>query len=136
MLADMAVAVHPDDERYASLVGKQIRHPLTGRLIPIVADEHADPELGSGAVKVTPGHDFNDFEGRAPRRVQAGRDAQHVRWQAKVVQTADGLIPADLIGLSREAARKAVVDLFRRKALLRRSRNASSRRPMATARAS
>src|SRR5688572_13713290 len=62
MLADMAVAVHPDDERYQNLVGKQIRHPITGRLIPIVADEHADPELGSGAVKITPGHDFNDFE--------------------------------------------------------------------------
>src|SRR5690348_3699807 len=62
MLADMAVAVHPDDERYTALVGKQIRHPITGRLIPIIADEHADPELGSGAVKITPGHDFNDFE--------------------------------------------------------------------------
>ena len=62
MLADMAVAVHPDDERYAALVGKQLRLPITGREIPIVADEHADPELGSGAVKVTPGHDFNDYE--------------------------------------------------------------------------
>ncbi len=62
MLADMAVAVHPDDERYAALVGKQIKHPITGRLIPIIADEHADPELGTGAVKITPGHDFNDYE--------------------------------------------------------------------------
>ena len=62
MLADMAVAVHPDDERYKALVGKQVKHPITGRLIPIIADEHADPELGSGAVKITPGHDFNDFE--------------------------------------------------------------------------
>ena len=62
MLADMAVAVHPDDERYTALIGKQIRLPITGRLIPIIADEHADPELGSGAVKITPGHDFNDFE--------------------------------------------------------------------------
>src|SRR3546814_2229210 len=62
MLADMAVAVHPEDERYTALIGKKIRHPITGRLIPIIADEHADPELGSGAVKITPGHDFNDFE--------------------------------------------------------------------------
>src|SRR3954463_6625097 len=62
MLADMAVAVHPDDERYTALVGKQVKLPITGRLIPIIADEHADPELGSGAVKITPGHDFNDFE--------------------------------------------------------------------------
>ena len=58
----MAVAVHPDDERYAALVGKKVRLPITGRLMPIVTDEHADPELGSGAVKITPGHDFNDFE--------------------------------------------------------------------------
>jgi valyl-tRNA synthetase len=62
MLADMAVAVHPDDERYKALIGKQVKLPITGRLIPIIADEHADPELGSGAVKITPGHDFNDFE--------------------------------------------------------------------------
>ena len=62
MLADMAVAVNPSDERYAHLVGKNVRLPITGRLIPIITDEHADPELGSGAVKITPGHDFNDFE--------------------------------------------------------------------------
>ena len=79
MLADMAVAVHPDDERYTALIGKQIKHPITGRLIPIIADEHADPELGSGAVKITPGHDFNDYRGRQARRVQARRHAQHVR---------------------------------------------------------
>ncbi|HET7710289.1 MAG TPA: class I tRNA ligase family protein, partial [Sphingomicrobium sp.] len=62
MLADMAVAVHPDDDRYRELVGKQVRLPITGRMVPIITDEHADPELGSGAVKITPGHDFNDFE--------------------------------------------------------------------------
>jgi len=62
MLADMAVAVHPTDERYRALIGTNVRQPITGRLIPIVADEHADPELGSGAVKITPGHDFNDYE--------------------------------------------------------------------------
>ena len=62
MLGDSAVAVHPDDERYADLVGKHVILPLVGRKIPIVADEYSDPEKGSGAVKVTPAHDFNDFE--------------------------------------------------------------------------
>src|SRR6266581_3474870 len=62
MLGDSAVAVHPDDERYADLVGKHVVLPLVGRKIPILADEYSDPEKGSGAVKVTPAHDFNDFE--------------------------------------------------------------------------
>jgi valyl-tRNA synthetase len=62
MLGDTAVAVHPDDERYRNLVGKHVVLPLVGRRIPIVADEYSDPEKGSGAVKVTPAHDFNDFE--------------------------------------------------------------------------
>jgi valyl-tRNA synthetase len=62
MLGDTAVAVHPEDERYKSLVGKNAILPLVGRRIPIVADEYSDPEKGSGAVKITPAHDFNDFE--------------------------------------------------------------------------
>jgi valyl-tRNA synthetase len=62
MLGDTGVAVHPEDARFADLVGKKVRLPLVGRLIPIVADEYADPEMGSGAVKITPAHDFNDFE--------------------------------------------------------------------------
>jgi valyl-tRNA synthetase len=62
MLGDTAVAVHPEDERYTKLVGKNVRLPLVGRLIPIVADEYSDPEKGTGAVKITPAHDFNDFE--------------------------------------------------------------------------
>ena len=62
MLGDTAVAVHPDDERYKHLIGRHVRLPIVGRLIPIVADEYADPEKGSGAVKITPAHDFNDFE--------------------------------------------------------------------------
>ncbi|MFF9199593.1 valine--tRNA ligase [Streptomyces sp. NPDC014779] len=61
MLGDTAVAVHPDDERYKHLVGKQIKLPLTDRTIPVVADTHVDPEFGTGAVKVTPAHDPNDF---------------------------------------------------------------------------
>jgi valyl-tRNA synthetase len=62
MLGDTAVAVHPDDERYKHLIGTEIPLPLTSRRIPIVADEHVDPEFGTGAVKVTPAHDPNDFE--------------------------------------------------------------------------
>ncbi|MEE1569908.1 MAG: class I tRNA ligase family protein, partial [Alphaproteobacteria bacterium] len=62
MLGDSGVAVHPDDERYADLVGKFCVLPIVERIIPIVADEYADPEKGSGAVKITPAHDFNDFE--------------------------------------------------------------------------
>src|SRR5690606_1925621 len=62
MLGDTGVAVHPNDERYAGLIGKTVRLPLMNRLIPIVADEAVDPEFGSGAVKVTPGHDPVDFE--------------------------------------------------------------------------
>jgi valyl-tRNA synthetase len=62
MLGDTAVAVHPGDERYASLVGKEVRLPLSGRLVPVVADDFVDPQFGTGAVKVTPAHDPNDYE--------------------------------------------------------------------------
>ena len=62
MLGDTAVAVHPGDERYAALVGTEIEMPITGRRIPVIADEYVDPEFGSGAVKITPAHDPNDFE--------------------------------------------------------------------------
>ncbi|HUB64147.1 MAG TPA: valine--tRNA ligase, partial [Methylocella sp.] len=62
MLGDTAVAVHPDDERYKHLQGKKVRLPLVGRLIPIIADDYSDPGKGTGAVKITPAHDFNDFE--------------------------------------------------------------------------
>jgi len=105
MLGDTAVAVNPTDERYASVIGAHIVLPLTGRRIPIVVDEHADPELGSGAVKITPAHDFNDwlvFE----RHKEIGwiniLDAE-----ANIV-AADG-IPAKYVGMTRESARKTVV---------------------------
>src|SRR5438270_784695 len=112
MLADMAVAVHPDDGRYTDLIGKQIKLPLTGRLIPIIPDEHADPELGSGAVKITPGHDFNDFE-VGKRAGFAARDMLNMfDASAHVVQTSDGLIPEELVGLSREDARTRVVAML------------------------
>src|SRR3546814_2646786 len=91
MLAYMAVAVHPEDERYTALIGKEIKHPITGRLIPIIADEHADPELGSGAVKITPGHAFNDFEVGKRAGIAASDMFNMFDAQALVVQTADGL---------------------------------------------
>jgi valyl-tRNA synthetase len=62
MLGDTAVAVHPDDERYRALIGTSVRLPLAERLIPVVADEYVDPEFGTGCVKITPAHDFNDYE--------------------------------------------------------------------------
>ncbi len=62
MLGDSAVAIHPDDSRYAHLLGKRIELPLTGRTIPVIADDYVDPEFGSGCVKITPAHDFNDYE--------------------------------------------------------------------------
>ncbi|PNQ01789.1 MULTISPECIES: valine--tRNA ligase [Sphingobium] len=115
MLADMAVAVHPEDPRYRDVIGKDILQPITGRRFKIVADEHADPELGSGAVKITPGHDFNDFEvgkraGFRPAEMLNMFDAD-----ANVVQTADGLIPERFLGLHRfrndgvDGARELVV---------------------------
>ncbi|MFV0623068.1 valine--tRNA ligase [Sphingomonas sp. ac-8] len=109
LLADMAVAVHPEDPRYTALIGKQVRLPITGRLVPIVGDEHADPALGSGAVKITPGHDFNDFEVGRRAGIEARDMLNMLDAKAQVTQTADGLIPAELIGLDRFEARKAIV---------------------------
>ncbi|MBA38591.1 MAG: valine--tRNA ligase [Sphingobium sp.] len=115
MLADMAVAVHPDDARYKDVIGKQIVLPITGRRVPIVADDHADPELGTGAVKITPGHDFNDFEVGKRAGFKAGDMLNMFDADANVVQTADGLIPDAFLGLHRfkrdgvDGAREAVV---------------------------
>lgn len=120
MLADMAVAVNPTDARYTALIGKNVRLPITGRLIPIVADEHADPELGSGAVKITPGHDFNDFEVGKRAGFKAADMLNMLDARAWVQQTADELIPNDLIGLSTADARKRVVALLDEAGLLER----------------
>jgi valyl-tRNA synthetase len=104
MLGDTAVAVHPDDERYQHLVGQTVELPLTGRRIPIVADEHVDPSFGTGAVKVTPAHDPNDFE--------IGR-----RHDLPVLVVLDerGVItaPGPFEGLDRFEARPAVVQALR-----------------------
>ncbi|MBD3759746.1 valine--tRNA ligase [Rhizorhabdus sp.] len=118
MLADMAVAVNPEDDRYRALIGKQVKLPITGRLIPIVADEHADPELGSGAVKITPGHDFNDFEVGKRAGFKAGEMLNMLDAEAKLIQTSDGLIPADYLGLDRFEARKKVVEAIEAAGLL------------------
>ncbi|SER81701.1 valine--tRNA ligase [Sphingobium sp. YR768] len=115
MLADMAIAVHPDDERYKSVIGKDILQPITGRRFKIVADEHADPALGTGAVKITPGHDFNDFDVGKRAGFKAGDMLNMFDADANVVQTADGLIPDRFLGLHRfkkdgvDGAREAVV---------------------------
>lgn len=110
MLADMAVAVHPEDERYKSVIGKEILQPLTGRRFKVVADEHADPELGSGAVKITPGHDFNDFEVGKRAGIKPADMLNMFDAEAQVVQTADGLVPDEFVGLDRFDARKLVVE--------------------------
>ena len=110
MLADMAVAVHPTDERYADLIGKQVRLPITGRLIPVVADEHADPELGSGAVKITPGHDFNDFEVGRRAGIEARDMLNMLDAQARIVDC--GGVPAELVGLDRFDARARLLEML------------------------
>ena len=122
MLADMAVAVHPTDERYAALVaaGAKVRLPLTGREVSIVADEHADPELGSGAVKITPGHDFNDFEVGKRAGFKPAEMLNMLGAEGRVVQTADGLIPVELVGLDRFEARTRVVAMLDEAGLLER----------------
>lgn len=105
MLGDTAVAVNADDARYQSVIGKFVTLPITGRLIPIVADEHADPELGSGAVKITPAHDFNDFEVGKRQNLPM---INVLDADAKII-AADG-IPEAYVGLDRFDARKKIVE--------------------------
>ncbi|MFC3173171.1 valine--tRNA ligase [Novosphingobium bradum] len=109
MLADMAVAVHPDDPRYKAVIGKAILQPLTGRRFKVVADEHADPELGSGAVKITPGHDFNDFEVGKRAGIKPAEMLNMFDAEARVIQTADGLIPEKYLGQDRFVVRDLIV---------------------------
>ena len=119
MLGDCAVAVNPEDERYRHLIGELVELPLTGRRIPIVADEHADPEFGTGCVKITPAHDFNDYA-----VWQRHRDENPIAEQAHggliniftvdaaVRDNEEGegeLIPSAYIGMDRYAARKQIV---------------------------
>ena len=118
MLADMVVAVHPDDARYASVIGAFLEQPLTGRRLRIVADEHADPELGSGAVKITPGHDFNDFEVGKRAGIKPADMLNMFDAQAQVVQTADGLVPPQFLGQDRFVARQMIVAAMKDAGLL------------------
>jgi valyl-tRNA synthetase len=102
MLGDTGVAVHPDDERYKDLIGKMVELPLTGRQIPIVADTFVDPAFGSGAVKVTPAHDFNDYECSKRCNLPV---LEVIDRKAKIQAPA----PAKYVGMSVDEARKAVV---------------------------
>ncbi|MEQ8449428.1 MAG: valine--tRNA ligase [Nitratireductor sp.] len=122
MLGDTAVAVHPEDERYSGLIGMQIELPIVGRRIPIVADDYSDPEKGSGAVKITPAHDFNDFEVGRRHKLRA---VNILSVDARVAITGnedflDGLEPSkaqraawdELNGLDRFEARKKIVAMM------------------------
>ncbi len=104
MLGDTAVAVNATDARYTSVIGKFVELPITGRRIPIVADDHADPELGSGAVKITPAHDFNDFE---VGKRQGLAMINILDADARII-AAEG-VPASYVGMDRFDARKQVV---------------------------
>ena len=101
MLGDTAVAVNPDDERYADIIGKELILPLVNRKIPVIADSHVDPEFGTGAVKVTPAHDFNDFE------IAQRHDLPSVNiFDKNAIVTAEG---GPYQGLDRFEARKRVL---------------------------
>jgi valyl-tRNA synthetase len=127
MLGDTAVAVHPDDGRYKALVGKNVILPLVGRKIPIIADEYSDPEKGSGAVKITPAHDFNDFE-VGKRHGLPQIDIFNVEAKLALKDNADFIAgvaaSSDLDetlamhGMDRFAARKKIVERLEAKGLL------------------
>jgi valyl-tRNA synthetase len=113
MLGDTAVAVSPDDERYADLVGRTLVLPIVGREIPVVADDFVDPEFGTGAVKVTPAHDPNDYQmGRRHNLPQVKVIDQHARMTGEAGR--------EFAGLDRYEARELVVDKFQSAGLLER----------------
>ncbi|MVW75113.1 valine--tRNA ligase [Pseudomonas xionganensis] len=128
MLGDAAVAVHPEDERYKALIGSFVELPLLGRRIPIIADDYCDPEFGTGCVKITPAHDFNDYEvGKrhnlplinifdADAAVLAR--AQVFNIDGSVNAEIDGSLPAEYAGLDRFVARKQIVAAFEAAGLL------------------
>ncbi|WP_427834653.1 valine--tRNA ligase [Actinobacillus pleuropneumoniae] len=128
VLGDTAVAVHPEDERYQSLIGKTVVLPLANREIPIVADEYVDREFGTGVVKITPAHDFNDYEvGKRhslpmvnvmTMNADIRAEAEIIGTDGKPLTTYEAKIPADYQGLERFAARKKVVADFEALGLL------------------
>lgn len=128
MLGDTAVAVHPEDERYQALIGKSVVLPLANREIPIIADEYVDREFGTGVVKITPAHDFNDYEvGKRHSlpmvnvmtlNADIRAEAEIIGSDGKPLQNYTALIPKDYQGLERFAARKKIVADFETLGLL------------------
>jgi valyl-tRNA synthetase len=126
MLGDSAVAVHPDDPRYRHLIGGRVRLPLVGRLIAVVADEYSDPEKGTGAVKITPAHDFNDFEVGRRHEAEGARQINILDAEANIslkgnlaffggVEASDhelARLLASVDGFDRFEARKRIVVLM------------------------
>jgi valyl-tRNA synthetase len=123
MLGDSAVAVNPNDERYQVLIGKFVELPLVGRRIPIIADDYCDPEFGTGCVKITPAHDFNDYEvGKRhnlpllnifDKNAAVLPACQVFNLDGTLNETIDGKIPAQYAGLDRFEARKQIVAAFK-----------------------
>ncbi|UTW08998.1 valine--tRNA ligase [Pseudomonas benzenivorans] len=128
MLGDAAVAVHPEDERYKALIGTYVELPLVGRRIPIIADDYCDPEFGTGCVKITPAHDFNDYEvGKRhnlplinifDKNAAVLATAQVFNIDGSVNAEVDGSLPAEYAGLDRFIARKQIVAAFEAAGLL------------------
>ena len=128
MLGDSAVAVHPEDERYKALIGSFVELPLLGRRIPIIADDYCDPEFGTGCVKITPAHDFNDYEvGKRhnlplinifDKNAAVLAQAQVFNIDGSVNAEIDGSLPAEYAGLDRFVARKQIVAAFEAAGLL------------------
>ncbi|AQZ32606.1 valine--tRNA ligase [Pseudomonas sp. LPH1] len=128
MLGDSAVAVHPEDERYKALIGSFVELPLLGRRIPIIADDYCDPEFGTGCVKITPAHDFNDYEvGKRhnlplinifDKNAAVLAQAQVFNLDGSVNEQIEANIPAQFAGLDRFEARKQIVAAFEAAGLL------------------
>ena len=111
LFGDTAVAVNPDDKRYQRLVGKKVKLPLTDRTIPIIADEHADPEYGTGVVKITPAHDFDDFEVGSRHNLER---IQVISESGKMIN-----VPEKYDGLSTAECRKLVLEDLKNQGLLK-----------------
>ncbi len=111
LLGDMAICVHPDDVRYQSLIGKQVVLPLCNRTIPIIADEYADPEFGTGALKITPAHDFNDY-------AVGQRHGLELLSIMNLDATINANAPEAYRGMERFAARKQIVEDLKQQGLL------------------
>ncbi len=120
MLADVAVAVNPNDDRYRDLVGKTVRLPIVERSIPVIADEYADPEFGTGVVKITPAHDANDFEvgQRHSLPMPIVIDEHAV---VREVKDAEGRVPPSISGLDRFEARDKIVEMLRASGALQKT---------------